>query len=274
MTTRHSSSGKENPGVADWTDARPELREASNLDFVAAALQDLYGSSGPVGRGAVCLVGLRDLPGVILRRAQAILRWDLRPSLWSHAFLIGDDVEPTPEAVERAPIFEVALHSRAGEFPDPAYNAITTATLGHYKDSDAVANFAVIRVEMNPDEVEAVTARATDPNCANLDRLRYDLWQTLGVWQSYFWSAGAAENPLRQSVSLFSSAFVEYCYEAIQLDLAPAASDRNGAPEHLWNAAKWWHKELAHLGHPISGRCVLRDQHCTLLDPPPRAAPG
>ena len=62
-----------------------------------------------------------------LRRAQSILRWDRRPSLWSHAFL----------CVGGGAIREVALHSRAGHFPEPADNAITAATLEHYGNAEA-----------------------------------------------------------------------------------------------------------------------------------------
>jgi hypothetical protein len=87
------------------------------------------------------------------------------------------------------------------------------------------------------------------------------------VWQTYLWSAGAAANPLREGFPIFSSSFVEYCYEAIGLDLSPGASERNSAPEHLWNAALWWQDTLGELDHGISGCCVLRDPYATLLDP-------
>lgn len=266
MTTRHSAATETNENV---TGSEPPALEPardgeSNMDFMLQSLGSLR-ESGRSARNAICLVGQRDLPGVVLRRAQAILRWDLRPSLWSHAFVIADDVELTPEGVAAAPIREVALHSRRGLFPDPSDNAVTPGRLGDYDDPLIDANIAVLAVEMNEEEAAKVGERVReDPN---LDRLRYDLWATLGVWQSYFWSAGAAENPLRQSIPMFSSAFVEYCYEAIQFDLAPAASDRNSAPEHIWNGARWWHEELGEVGRPIHGRYLLRDKHCSLLDP-------
>jgi hypothetical protein len=75
------------------------------------------------------------------------------------------------------------------------------------------------------------------------------------------------DQPLREGFPVFSSSFVEYCYEAIGLDLSPGASERNSAPEHLWNAGLWWHEALGGLGHPIAGCCVLRDPSATLLDP-------
>jgi hypothetical protein len=58
---------------------------------------------------------------------------------------------------------------------------------------------------------------------------------------------------------------VEYCFEEIQLDLAPGASERNSAPEHLWNGARWWNETFGEFDRPIHGRCVLRDRHCKVL---------
>jgi hypothetical protein len=43
---------------------------------------------------------------------------------------------------------------------------------------------------------------------------------------------------------MFSSALIEYCFEEIRLDLSPATSERNSAPEHLWNSARWWTREF------------------------------
>jgi hypothetical protein len=254
---RHSLSTKQSPRVKDWT---ADFAEKSNLEFFAAAFEDLEGA----GRMAIGLLGQRDLPGVTLRRAQAILRWDLRPSLWSHAFLVADD-PPSGGDLGGLGLREVTMYSRGGRFPEPAFNAVTDARLGEYGDARVDANAALLVVDMTPEEVGKVAERAIE--AVNLDRLRYDLWSTLGVWQTYLWSAGAAENPLREGYPIFSSAFVEYCFEAIALDLSPAASERNSAPEHLWNAALWWHEELGELGHPIGGRCVLRDPYATIMDP-------
>ncbi len=157
------------------------------------------------------------------------------------------------------------MRPRRGAFPDPADNAVTDATLADYADSTLDANAALIVVSMSSQEAERIERRALHD--LNQDRLRYDLWGTLGRWQTYLWSSGAAANPLTDSVPVFSSAFVEYCYEAIGLDVAPGTTERNSAPEHLWNAAMWWYEELKLLGHPIRGACVLRDMYATLLDP-------
>ena len=109
-----------------------------------------------------------------------------------------------------------------------------------------------------------MVARATEQ--PNLERLRYDLFETLGFWQAFLWTRGTA-NPLEQGVPMASSALVEYCYEAIQLDLTPGANDRNSAPEHLWNGARWWSEAFGEFDRPIHGRAVIRDPHCQVLGP-------
>ena len=62
-----------------------------------------------------------------------------------------------------------------------------------------------------------------------------------------------------------SSSFVEYVYEGINLDLTPGASSRNSAPEHLWNAALWWHDAYKSQNRQIAGMCVLRDKGCSMM---------
>jgi hypothetical protein len=239
---RHSNSDVQNPDVKDVTD---DYRDEDNTRFFADTIGEFGGPRALIGR-----VGSCDLPGVALRRAQSILRWDRRPSLWSHAFLVVDDG-----------IREVTVHSRAGHFPEPADNAITRATLEHYASDP---NVALLRVSMTEAEAEAVAERATTQ--PNLERLRYDLFETLGFWQAYLWTRGTA-NPLEQGIPMAASALIEYCFEAIQLDLTPGANDRNSAPEHLWNGARWWTEAFDEFGRKISGRAVIRDRHCKVLGP-------
>lgn len=260
---RHSGATEPSPRVHDLT--ADHRRQSTNRRFFEAALRYLGGEDS--ARIVIGLLGQRDLPGVALRRAQAITRWDLRPSLWSHAFLL---VDPSPDEPLAALAYEVSLHPRTGVFPEPARNAVTATPLRLYDDARVDANVALLGVPLDDAQAAAVAARAVDD--PNLDRLRYDFWQSLGVWQTYLWSAGAAPNPLREGFPVSSSALIEYCFEAVQLDLAPATSERNSAPEHLWNAARWWDRAYTDLEQPISGCYVVRDPNCGLLDPTELAA--
>jgi hypothetical protein len=259
---RHSGSTSKNERVKDWTD---EYQDKDNLEFFAAALEELTSKdAGNGGLMAIGLLGQRDIPGITLRLAQSVLRWDLRPSLWSHAFLIAARTSDVKE-IGDLPIREVSIYSRTGTFPEPANNAVTEAMLADYASAKVDANVGLLSIAMSKEEADNVAKRATkDPN---LDRLRYDFWETLGIWASYLWSSGTRPNPLREGFPMFSSAFVEYCFEAIPLDLSPAASERNSAPEHIWNSAVWWDDAFTEFGHPISGYYCLRDKSGSLLDP-------
>jgi hypothetical protein len=252
---RHSTAPprETNPLIKPWHDT---FRGRPNSDFFAAAMDGVGRDNAHLSIG---LVGQRDLTGVAVRRAQAILRWDLRPSLWSHAFVVV--VRDGRPAVRH-----VALHPRSPRFPDPAGNAVIDGELSQFDDHRIDANVALLHVPLATDEERAKVAERALIN-PNLDRLRYDLWHLLGVWQSFFWSAGEAPNPLREGIPEPSASFVDYCFDAIRLDLTPGASERNSAPEHLWNTAQRWHHEFERLGRPISGAWVMRDPYCTLLDP-------
>jgi hypothetical protein len=249
---RHSQSDEGNPDVTEWE------QDGDNLAFFRAALGELA-AVPEHGRAVIGLVGHTDLPGVLLRRAQSILRWDRRPSLWSHAFLV---VEPLADDVGAVGIREVPLHSRTGAFPEPNDNAITAATLGHYASVKRDPNVALLSVRMSDEEATSVIERAT--TSPNLERLRYDLFETLGFWQSYLWTRGTG-NPLESGVPMAASSMVEYCFEAIGHDLTPGANDRNSAPEHLWNGARWWTKEFGAFDRPMIGRYLIRDPGCTGL---------
>lgn len=261
MTTRYSGTDRSNPQMVDWTD---QYRDKDNLTFFSDALA-AFAQAGRGNRGVttIGLLGQRDLPGVTMRWAQAVLRWDLRPSLWSHAFLMVEPAPPGASTLGRVRIREVPLFERTGAFPRPERNGVSDGRLELYQNPHIDANVALVAIEMTPGDAQRVVDRALHPNG---DRVRYNLWEILGVWQTYLWSADTKPNPLRQGFPVCASAYIEYAFEAISLDLSPGASERNSAPEHLWNAAKWWYTTFEKFGHPISGYYVTRDRGCAVLD--------
>lgn len=254
---RHSTSKRENSRIKEWK----SYAHKDNLEFFADALKALDKEGvGNGGRMVIGLVGSRDMPGVTLRQAQSILRWDLRPSLWSEAFVIADRIKPGAKNLAAAPTLAASLHPRIADFPKPENNGVSEVPLGLYANPRLDANVALLAVNMSDEEADLVVKRAHDPN---LDRVRFNLWETLGVWQCYLWSFGQRPNPLRESYPIASSFFIEYCFEGIQLDLSPGASERNSAPEHIWNGAKWWQQTLESVNRNITGYYVLRDKGCS-----------
>jgi hypothetical protein len=264
---RSSGAKQRSKLLRDWSKVS-RYKTGDNLRFFADALRALANDGvGNGGRMVIGLLGQRDIPGVALRNAQAVLRWDLRPSLWSHVFLISRPVTGGSRAVSDAALLEVPMYSRMGTFPQPERNAVSDGRLGSYRSPEVDANAAVIAIQMTDKEARDVERRARD---FNVDRLRYDLWEALGVWQAYLWSAGQAANPLREGFPIPSSAYVEMAFEALNLDLTPATSERNSAPEHIWNAAVWWHEAFQKThDRAIRGFYVVRDPGGSLMDAKP-----
>ncbi len=66
------------------------------------------------------------------------------------------------------------------------------------------------------------------------------------------------------------SAYVEMVYEALNMDMVPGASERNSAPEHLWNAAQCWHQDIdvaSQTAGPyvLAGYYGIRDDGASML---------
>ena len=209
---------------------------------------------GNGGKMVIGLVGERDLIGVTLRQAQSVVRFDHRPSKWSHAFLIAGAIPDNKDDMANVKVLEVTMSPRGGAMADPNSNGLTIGRLGNYVSPVVTANVAVIAVKMTDKEADAVFEKATHPN---RDRGRYNLWDSLSIWQGYYWAQGHRPNPLEEGFPMFSSSYVEYAYEGIDLDVTPSASERNSTPDHLYNAARWWQENLTDLNRGRDGPDVL-----------------
>src|SRR6266700_7016813 len=149
---RHSRTSEPNKRIHDWT---KEYLHKNNGLFFAEALKALADAGlGNGGRMVIGLAGSRDLPGVTLRRAQSVLRWDMRPSLWSHAFLIA---ETAAKNIAATKLLSVSLHPRTGIFPRPERNGVSEGTLALYADRNLDANVTLLAISMNADDVAKVS---------------------------------------------------------------------------------------------------------------------
>src|SRR4051812_48855423 len=119
LRMRYSGTDEENPALRDWS---ADYASRDNIAFFRDVLATI-GREANGGLMAIGLLGSRDLPGVTLRTAQSILRWDLRPSLWSHAFLVAQRVAPDDD-VARVHVLDVPVHDRTGRFPRPERNGV------------------------------------------------------------------------------------------------------------------------------------------------------
>ncbi len=232
----------------DW---KKELQRSSNLAFFAAAKKHL--PRGYSFLGAIGLVGGNSWPACALQAAQSVLRWDRRPSYWSHCFLICREATK----IEETRLWECTLEPYALSDLLPEHNAVTSRTLDAYADPGSYPNVALVAFKLGDKEVKALIARAKKPN---IDRLRFPLWDLAGRWIAYLWG-GAAVNPLTEGFRMPSAGYVEMAYEAAGIDLTPGSSERNSSPEHIWQTAKWWYKPFEDFGKPLYLQYCLREPH-------------
>ena len=196
---RDSQASTKNPDIKDWTS---KYQKRTNLQFFNDAFAGLRKQDiGNRGLMTVGLIGSRDLPGHSLRMAQSILRWDLRPSYWSHVFVVAEPVT-SRASLSKLKILEIPLFSRNGQFPKPENNGVNEGTLGQYEDKAVDANVGLVAISMSDPEVQKIFKRA---HAWNADRVRYNFWDMLGAWQSYLWSQGTKTNPLREGVPIAAS---------------------------------------------------------------------
>ncbi len=205
----------------------------------------------------VGLVGACDPASAAVRRAQSVLRFDRRPSHFSHAFLFTGEEDRIlecrlVEADPSRPEFNGVCLSRAARYADPAHHP----------------NLALIsfRFLVEPERRQAVLDRARTPDAA---RDRYDFHALAGAWQAFLFDPEGEPNPLTRDVPHPGAAYLRWALEAAGLESAPGAVHQNDAPEHLWAAALRWSKAYARsdLRVRVEVASSIRDPRCTTSDP-------
>jgi hypothetical protein len=272
--------------LEDLTDAFRNKDNAAFLAEVAGRLSALrsdptFGSLFSGGAGCVGLIGEYGLIGYSIRQAEELVRVDNTPSYWSHAYLHYDDLSPDP-AVNRNPrgspwIWESTLEpaSLFNHFFDR--NGVGPRRMADYARSrfdllapHSVPNIAVLAIGLTPTERAAILDRANDPD---VDQLNYDLPGLLGTWYAYITNRADRRNPLSEGHAIYCSAYVQLAYDAVKIDLAPGAHQRNTSPEHLWQTARYLADRLppvtvspgqTPISRPVHGWYCARDEACVI----------
>ena len=199
------------------------------LDF--AALITDPGNTVYVG-----LVGGSDPASMNVRLAQSFLRFDRRPSYFSHVFLFtgrGDAM------------LECRL---VGADPaKPETQGVVRDRARRYRDEKAWPNKALIGFTFQETEggrtpaerVRRVLDAAREPKAV---RERYDLWQMIATWQPYLFEY---PNPLVERSPHPGAAYVRWALGMAGIEGAPGALDEFDAPEHFWAAANYWYESYA-----------------------------
>jgi hypothetical protein len=226
-------------------------------DFFTRAMQQ---SSAEASDIALILIGGCDHRSLALRRAQSVLRFDRRPSLWSHAAILFE-LDPTQAGDSRG--VEVTLDPFDPTTQVPERNAVTEFTLSRYYDARRYPNVAFVRVSFvasesvdqakprakkavraqpEPDPKQRIIKKLSEPSS---DPQRYPLWNSLGVWARYTYMPELVPNPLLDNVFMPCAALCEFGFEAAEIDLTPGASANNSCPELIWSTVTHWQQSLA-----------------------------
>lgn len=263
---------------------------ASNERFFA----EVGKSVGPRAlHGAILLVGARDTLALALRRAQGVLRFDQRPSKWSHAALI---VRWQSDVGASAGV-EVTLDPLERERQVPERNGVTPFTLARYFDEQRYPNVALLSFELEaPERVPGLESTLQSPAERRAlvletaltpvkDRERFPLWDMLGAWARHAYLPYTTPNPLLEGIPLPGAALCEYAYEAAGIDLTPGATANHNCPEVLYATAKHWADGVAQTQRArVRQYSLERDEHVVPypelsirideLELPPRAELG
>ena len=242
---RYSSDAPINPEIpiAETDDNRAFFERASALGDPARL------------SGALVLIGATDHRSLALRRAQTLLRYDRRPSVWSHAALILEWVGGARGAVG----VEVTLDPEGDHVPER--NGVSVFHLSRYYDTGRYPNVALVAPSFAESDKsggrKAIVEAALDPN---RERSRFPLWDALGTWSRYAYAPETAQNPLTSNVPIPGAAFCEYAYAMAGVDLTPGATSDQTCPELLWATVKRWSTRLAEMqGTKLEAYAMRRD---------------
>jgi hypothetical protein len=271
-----NKDARKNPHLEDLTE---EFKGRDNAAFLAevsrrmTALSEAGGFPAETsveagGFAAIGLIGGYGVANYLIRQAQQVLRVDRTPSYWSHCFLLAERLWPDDKinrsSTKSAWVWESTLEPATPFNHFVERNGVAARRIGEYAasrfrlDSPLCSpNIAIVTFALTSDERLRIMNRADDPN---VDQLAYDLPGLMGMWYSYITGTAQGPNPLSDGNAIFCSAYVQLAYDAAGIDLAPGAHERNTAPEHLWQAARYLHHTFR-VVDPGTGTSVPRPVH-------------
>lgn len=236
---------------------QPVNPKRSNEEFFRAAWPELTGDAPAC---ALLLVGGSDFRSVALRQAQAVLRFDRRPSHFSHAAVLLDF---DPKQPGRSRGVEVSFEPQEPALHVPERNGVTVFRLERYFDAERYPNLGLCGLALGEAAGAALRKAARLPL---RDPSRYPLWDRLGTWARYAYSKERVPNPLLEGQGMPSALWCECVLEAADVPLALSATDNNVCPELLWATLKHFQPELSHSVR-IRSYQLIRDRGCAQPEP-------
>jgi hypothetical protein len=233
----------------------PSATKNSNkpfFDTVSAALK------GQPPQAMVLLVGGSDWRSLGLRHAQATLRFDRRPSAWSHAALILDW---DGDNVARSSGVEASLDPEQPQLHVPERDGVTAFSLRRYFDALHYPNvcLAAFTPPAGPEGESGLARISEAARNPQRDGIRFPVWDAFGAWHHYLYQPYKCRNPLLDGLGVPSALLCEAALEAAGVPAAPGATEIQIAPEHLWATFKHWHDQLGE-SIQLRGWRLVRDE--------------
>jgi hypothetical protein len=227
-----STSDKPNRGFIE----QPHEPGEGNTAWMRRAHQAMF-AAGSMAREplddwtCIALLGGSNTESFRLRVAQAQLRRDLLPSLWSDVILVTNHDGSFADAL--ATHVPLAQH-RDTKFP-PRENGVVTRPLADFDDTTAFPNVALIAMPVKAKDIDD-RLRAFRRSRSTLDALEHVL-----RWLAFVWGVARTGNPLHENYGIPSACMLETVFSAAGFDLTPGLESRASCPEAIWSGARYWH---------------------------------
>lgn len=172
--------------------------------------------------GRIGLAGGSHFVDRTIRSVLRAQRADGTPSDWSHAFLCGERRSDGRHWILES---DLEIHKKQIRL------GVQENRAAKYFDEDAYPNLAILDFGLSDEAARRVVAAALDV-LAGL--ARYSLRELVGTLLALHRpSLRGRQNLLAREGSLYCSAFVQHCYAAAGIDLAPNVAGKNTTPEDL-----------------------------------------
>ncbi|MDP1800287.1 MAG: hypothetical protein Q8L81_02965 [Bacteroidota bacterium] len=189
-----------------------EIKGLSNQEFI-----EKYAKQGCVG-----LVGGTHFIDKSIKKYQKKITSNGKESLWSHAFIFNEIRQDKKWWVIESDLEFYKKQMRVGVQENRADKYFDKALFSHI----AILDFNLSKEDTNKVIAEALNLVAI--------RTEYSIREIFGVLFSLTGKNRSTENLLAQENSLFCSAFVQHCYNCINIDFNTAVSTKHLTPEEIF----------------------------------------
>ncbi|MDB6034842.1 MAG: hypothetical protein JWM16_5180 [Verrucomicrobiales bacterium] len=191
------------------------ISDLTNQEFL-----ERYAQPGRVG-----LSGGKTWIDKVITRAERHLDDQERWGQWSHVFLFqGPRIDGHQWLVESDLQLE-RKHIRMGAQEN---------RMSKYYDEELYSTLAILDFGLNDVQVPALLTEALD---LVANRHRYSLRELVGTLIALRNpELRCEENVLARERSMYCSAFVQYLFRKIEIDLAPGVHAKNSTPEDIWRS--------------------------------------